>query len=265
MLKARIADMRTKAFADDIASVLRRLSELGVVADSFDRFTLISGLALKPKKCRLIPLGGELTDAKKAAIVKYIKRWVPQWSEFQVTSSGEYLGFQIGPSGGTIQSWAKPLAKYESRVAEVAASGLSASASTTIYNTKVATVTSYVEQLCALTTAMRKAEASAIEKMLHAPHNSIPGKAAAILDQPGMRKFIDLETRSKAAQFRTALKTCTCWREELGRLNAARREYGPCRNWAVKDEGAMCDFPWWASEAFADVLRRAGGLTQHGH
>ena len=213
------------------------------------------------KYCRLIPLGGELTDAKKAAIVKYIKRWVPQWSEFQVASSGEYLGFQIGPSGGAIQSWAKPLAKYESRVAEVAASGLSASASTTIYNTKVATVTSYVEQLCALTTAMRKAEASAMEKMLHAPHNSIPKQAAALLDQSGMRKFIDLETRAKAAQFRTAVKTCTCWRDELVMLDAARLEHGPGINQAVNKGDTLHDFPWWASEAFADVLKRASCLN----
>ena len=259
ILKARITDMRTKAFADDTASVLRRLRELGIVAECFDRFELISGLALKPRKCRVIPLGSELTDSRKEDIEEHIKRWIPQWSGFQVCSSGEYLGFQVGPSGGTVKSWAKPLAKYVSRASEVAASGLSAYAGTTTYNAKVATVTSYVEQLCEITPRVRKAEVSAIEKILHAPHNSIPKHAAAILNQSGMRRFIDLEMRSKAAQYRTAVKTCTCWREELQALDFARREYGPCQN--LSENMPLRDFPWWASEAFADVLRRAGGLN----
>jgi hypothetical protein len=74
-----------------------------------------------------------------------------------------------------------------------------------------------------------------------------------------MRRFIDLEMRSKAAQYRTAVKTCTCWREELQALDFARREYGPCQN--LSENMPLRDFPWWASEAFADVLRRAGGLN----
>ena len=87
-----------------------------------------------------------------------------------------------------------------------------------------------------------KMERSAIEKTLHCPHNALPILAASRLGQAGMRSFTNLSIRADAAQCRTALKTCSCWRVELAALNAARLEYGPACNYAKKKDEALVDF-----------------------
>ena len=187
----------------------------------------------------------------------YVVEQVPYWRDFEVTDSGEYPGFRVGHAGGTLASWAKPLIKYEKRAAELSGSGVSASVGTATYNVKVATITSYVEQLCPPNARYMKMERSAIEKTLHCPHNALPILAASRLGQAGMRSFTNLSIRADAAQCRTTLKTCSCWRVELAALNAARLEYGPACNYAKKKDEALVDFSWWDSEAFADVLSRA--------
>ena len=148
---------------------------------------------------------------------------------------------------------------------ELAAARVSASIGIPIYNSKVVTTTSYIEQLCPMTAQYKKLEISAIEKTLHCPHNALPPLAAARLDHAGMRRFTKLEFRALAAQCRTAKRTCTCWREELTALNAARcdwgsRDCGLLSNLSKKAGEKLDDFSWWHSESFADVLARADAL-----
>ena len=83
-------------------------------------------------------------------------------------------------------SWVKPLMKFEQRTGELAAAGVSAAVGTIAYNHKVATLTSYIEQLCPPTPQYLKLELSAIEKTLHCPHNTLPRYAGARLDAAGM-------------------------------------------------------------------------------
>ena len=53
-----------RAFADDIASIIPELRHLPKYRNAFNGFAKISGLALKLKKCVIIPLGFELTPAR---------------------------------------------------------------------------------------------------------------------------------------------------------------------------------------------------------
>ena len=115
MLTSKLVGARTKAFADDLATMVRELRQTRIVAECFDRLSAITGLTLKPKKCKLLPLGAEFTNDRKAQIQAYIESDVPQWREFQITNSGEYLGFQVGHAGGTEASWKKPLAEVWSQ------------------------------------------------------------------------------------------------------------------------------------------------------
>ena len=147
MFKAKLEDGRTKAVADDLAMMLPKLIQIQTAWECFERFHSITGLALKPKKCKLIPLGARTTPERCKEVESYVVEQVPDRRDFEVTDSSEYLGFRVGHAGGTLASWAKPLVKYEQRAAELSGSGVSASAGTATYNVKVATITSYVEQL----------------------------------------------------------------------------------------------------------------------
>ena len=85
-------------------------------------------------------------------------------------------GLFVGYAGGIVASWSKPPAKFEQRTAEIAFAGISTTAGTKLYNVKVATVTSYVEQLCPAIDKYTKLEKSAIEKTLHYPPQHIAEK-----------------------------------------------------------------------------------------
>jgi hypothetical protein len=260
MFKVKLEGARTKAFADDLATVLRELRQIITARSCFERFRKISGLALKPKKCKILPLGAKVTPALKISVADFVAANIPDWKDFQVTDAGEYLGFQVGQAGGTVASWRKPLAKFDQRIGELAAAGVSAAVGTRLYKSKVATVTSYIEQLCPPPPEYLKLEQSAIEKTLHCPHNTLPTNAAFRLEDAGMYKFPSLALRALAAQARTAKRTCSCWRKELDALNDVRKEVGPAINLAKRGRSQMVDYPWWASEAYADVLERADRL-----
>ena len=262
MLRKKVFGARTKAFADDIASALGSLSLLRSMFMCFERFRKISGLALKPKKCKLLPLGAPLDRDLHAKVKDYINKTVPGWNDFAICDSGEYLGFQLGHKGGTSLSWEKPLQKFQRLVGELSAWGVSASIGTQSYVSKIASVTSYVEQLCTPSQQYLLSEVSAIEKVLHCPHNTLPKDAPYLLHQAGMLRFPCLKYRALAAQMRTALKTCSCWRSELKILNSTRAEYGPLMNvrHSLDRQYQLKDNPWWQSEAFADVLDKAAKI-----
>ena len=129
----------------------------------------------------------------------------------------------MGQAGVTVASWKKTLAKFEQRTGELAAAGVSAAVGTGLYKSKVATVASYVEQLCPTSPQYLKLEQSTIETTLRCPHNAFPTNAAFRLEDAGMYKFPSLALRALAAQVRTTKRTCSCWRKELDALNIARK------------------------------------------
>ena len=55
-----------------------------------------------------------------------------------------------------------------------------------LYEMNVSPTLSYVEQLCPPPPSIETAEKSAIEKTMHAPHNSFVGSSAFYLEQAGM-------------------------------------------------------------------------------
>jgi hypothetical protein len=257
MVKARIAGSRSKAFADDLATIIQKFSQIPLIKQCFDVLESVSGLALKPKKCVLIILGRDVDEAVMEEARAYLIHILPDWAKFRIETSGVYLGFRVGPSGGTCASWETPLLKYKDRANELGAAGLAPSLGARFYAMNVAPTLSYVEQLCEPTSALRIAEKSALEKVMHAPHNSFPGNAAFLLDQAGLVPLRSIVVRGEAARYRTALRTCTCWREEWQSLSATRVEHGPMANRAVCDPKLLKDYPRWDSEAFVDVLARA--------
>ena len=139
-VQCMIAEVSIKAFADDLAIKLMRVSDLKKMAECFATFQRISGLALKPQKCVLIPLGQAPNAEVCGAVGRYIATEVPQWKEFKVQAKGEYLGFQVGPDGGEEASWGKPIRKFKARTNEVASSQCATAAAIELYNIEIAPV-----------------------------------------------------------------------------------------------------------------------------
>jgi hypothetical protein len=257
MVKSRLSGSISKAFADDLGTIIQRLEQLPIAKSCFDLLLLVSGLALKPKKCVMIVLGADYSEELVARVRSFLKFYVPAWAKFRIEKWGEYLGFRVGHEGGTISSWEKPLNKFRTRTEELSAAGIAPSLGARFYATNIAPTLAYVEQLCAPTPKVLKAEQSAFEKTTKAPHNTFANKAAFYLGEAGMVPFKSLELRGLAARYRAARTTCTCWSAEWEALCAARWEYGPLANRVVKDKRHWKDYGRWNSEAFVDVLARA--------
>ena len=59
---------QVKACADDVGAVLKKLGSLSVLKETFDTAQLISGLTLKPQKCKIIFLVCKLTEQVKLLV-----------------------------------------------------------------------------------------------------------------------------------------------------------------------------------------------------
>ena len=73
LLNSLVAGATNQAFADDIGFVIPSLEHLPKYYRAFNMFERISGLALKPKKCVIIPLGREFSESLVNEIVEYLK------------------------------------------------------------------------------------------------------------------------------------------------------------------------------------------------
>lgn len=101
-------------YADDVAVVLPSIRGIGRVQRIFQAFGDVTGLRLKPQKCRLLPL--RLHDAHELDnVARYaagLASMAPMWSNMKAAYSGEYLGVNIGPGPTLAQRWEKLAAKY---------------------------------------------------------------------------------------------------------------------------------------------------------
>lgn len=92
-----------------------------------------AGLRLKPHKCALVPLWAPFSPAMELEKRRWLVEVLPGWGRFNVVSPAKYLGFLMGPEGGT-RSWASPVAKRTGRVARTGASGALAGVAAQLYS-----------------------------------------------------------------------------------------------------------------------------------
>ena len=105
--------MLARAYADDTAIVTDDIWRDGPkLMQIFEEFASFSGLCLNFQKSVVIPLSTKpLNDFRGQLVAKR-----PMWREMQVSSSGTYLGFAVGP-GKMDKSWTRAAEKYRERVA----------------------------------------------------------------------------------------------------------------------------------------------------
>ena len=111
-----------RAAADDLAAELKRLEFLKLLSPIFTIAEKAAGLALNTKKCVLIPLMAECTPHLISLYRNRLLEVCPAFGTFQISGSGKYLGFHIGPEAG-LQLWKAPIVKYIQRCSTIAKAG----------------------------------------------------------------------------------------------------------------------------------------------
>ena len=256
LLKKTIPSATNRAFADDIATLVQSLQDLPCLKKSFDLFRDISGLALKVQKCSLIPLGINPTPDAIKRVTRAVRKITPDWANFSVVPSAEYLGVMIGPKGGSSASWEKPLKKYVERANLIANAALAPSIGTDLYSQRVVPTMSYIAQIACTTPKVLNAEKWALQRITHIPHNAFPRNTFFYQHEIGMRNITPLGICARAALIRTAKITCT-WRHEWSELQKTRNEKGPMTNLAIRTDLPGKDNSWWIEPAYADNLSEA--------
>ena len=78
-----------RACADDIAIVIKNLHSLSFIFPVFHIAETWAGLALKPRKCFLVPLFAACTHDSIQYIRNYLNMHVPAWRDFNVAAAAE--------------------------------------------------------------------------------------------------------------------------------------------------------------------------------
>ena len=70
---------------------------------------------------------------------------IPDWADFSSASHAEYLGFEVGPTAGSVQ-WGKVLASFTNHLSAISSSDTPPSISVFVYNTRLVPKFSYKAQ-----------------------------------------------------------------------------------------------------------------------
>ena len=108
MLEALFPNATIKAFADDLGGVFPSLRNITLLENTFKEFAQISGLHLKPAKSKILPLGREPTCENLDEVRATVRLLALAWGRIGVATAGEYLGFQVGQTGGTLVATVLP-------------------------------------------------------------------------------------------------------------------------------------------------------------
>ena len=246
-----------KAFADDIAIVIRRLSELRQVHASFAVFARASNLRLKPRKCAIIPLGAPFTSARAVEIRAALAALVPDWGTFAIESAAKYLGVWVGLSVRD-RVWEAAVEKWEHRTLDLAAAEVAPSLACRQYNCRAVPVLGYVAQLCPLPKQVLVKERRLHHKLFHFVAQGFPPHLVVNLKRVGFPAPISVDAVARAAAFRAANKTSTTWRAAKASLDETRVS-NPLLCSIPGGEGAerRAVNPWWDTNPIVDFLEQA--------
>jgi hypothetical protein len=137
---------KTCVCADGVGSCLRALKHLKIQYNVWKLAARVANLCLKPSKCFLVVTKFVLTDGVKLSISNWLRAEIPAWKDFQIVSSGKYLGVFLGVDG--IRQTFDPVeSKYLSRCYDLSQSVATALPSVIRYNGRCVPVFSYVAQV----------------------------------------------------------------------------------------------------------------------
>ena len=110
----------------------------------------------------------------------------PSFSNFQITGSGKYLGFIVGPDAGPSQ-WKAPIQKYCQRCDVIAKSGAPVVVSLLYRDQRALSVLDYKAQISVPPSSLHMTDMHCINRVIRAPACFLSVSAASHLSAMGMK------------------------------------------------------------------------------
>ena len=174
----------------------------------------------------------------------------------------KYLGAILGPAATPEINFALPLAKWRGRAKEISASSSSALVSASEYNSRAASVMSYLCQLFDLPEkvngrSINSLELSTICSIMHVPPQSFTLDSCFDLKCVGGPKIMSLKALATACKVRFSNITCPQWHDDMTMLLRAFEDESPIGPAIASHASATVSPPHWISPAIVLNLKRA--------
>lgn len=187
------------AFAGDLALVVRSIRVVPRIWRTLEAFGAATALRVRSSRSALAPL--RRVHQRSADIVRqhalWLRRVCPQWADISVA---------MCPGIRLDGRWRPALAKLRSRVDSVARCGVAPSLGLRHIGSHIMLVLSFVGQVSTPTAKVAEAHGTAIERILHFPHRSVPRAVLERLREVGMRVPPPVEQDIRAAGMAAALR-----------------------------------------------------------
>eukprot|EP00973_Karenia_brevis_P080840 11214995-Karenia_brevis.AAC.1 len=187
--------------ADDIAIVFQSWFDFPLVQDIFALARKVAGLSLKPRKCILVPLSAPLSPHLIEVLRDFMRSSVPEWAEFNIAASAEYLGIWLGP-GASTKYWISQLDKFFHRLHLIHEAGVAQSLAVKAYNLKTVTTISYPAQVLPPPPNIHKIEKYAFCKLYKIPYNSVSHSEQFSFSEFGLDRMTSIDAMCTAIQTR---------------------------------------------------------------
>ena len=239
-----------RALADDIGMALSSITIIPVIRSLYEQLERLSGLALKLKKCIIIPVAKKVNDELIHVIRTHLTRLAPSWLSMAIRGWAKYLGFAVGPEGyDKVQKIL--MCKYVERNSYCRKFVLArvlrfaciirgpCQSGSLFYNCLILSLTLRKERLW-------------LSRLCHGPPHFLPLNLVYQTKQAGTKvEFRSIAATAVASQIRTAKKTLAGLRQPVKQcLDEHREVLLPVSSQLPMHYGsALWDFP-----AFVDVL-----------
>lgn len=217
--------------ADDVAALLRGLSQVPRVAPAIRVAEQAARLRLKASRCVLVPMLPHLTSDVAARCKAALRAVDPAWEEFVVGDTGKCLGVWLGPGAHT-QICETPLKKYSERVAAQVARAPPAGVLPQWYASHVMSLFSYAAALAAPPPGLLQLQRHSIARLLRLPGTPWPyGGHHELVADWGWPRLPRLDVALQVEMAFVARDPRRVW-EPLVQLLCAVREDLPLVQWA---------------------------------
>jgi len=167
----RPPELRLRAYADDIAMVLRNpFHHVNRVLFAISDFARASKFFLKPEKCVWIPLAS-------GWVARHISQRIaiepPAAARCSICAFGNYLGFLVGYFDPW-EEWKAAVLKFHERSRLIHTLGCGYALHVRYYNSHCASILAYLLQLVAPIKQIGQAERYGLMLMANGPYNSTP-------------------------------------------------------------------------------------------
>lgn len=237
----------SRACADDVACLLKKIRHLRQVFAVFRSAAIIVNLCLQPTKCVLIPLGRRCDLATVAMMKQFLAEIVPQWAQFQISGTGVYLGVQIGPAAHGV-SWTATLTKLLNRTGAIARGRHSPAVVASLFMRSAIPMVHHVAQVCMPPPAAARLDLRLPARVLHLPGSPTPTKLLMRLPELSGPRTPSVVASMIAAYVRYSLSVGSdlggalmCFEDDIDSLPLAWRPFdslrhgaGPCMAGALK-------------------------------